>query len=139
GARPGRRCGLRSGRGCARRGVRQLGGERAPAGIVAACRRRRAGVDMTGDAWIDDEPSIVGVASEVFKRAFRRLPLAVAMPAVLASLAGIVRFMRPPSYEATLYFRMAETDVIDPSAAPPPPREIRSYIESVAISQRRLL
>lgn len=77
-------------------------------------------------------------ARRVFARA-RRRPVSVLAFALLATFALIgYRALKTPAYRATLYYRLAEGGLADPTHAPKPPREIRQYIEKVALSRGNL-
>jgi hypothetical protein len=93
---------------------------------------------MESDAWISEEPQPTAVVTRVLARAARRGGLVL-----LVSLAGTValvafRAARPPTYVATTYFRLAESEVSDTTAGPRPPRAIREYIAGVTLTRDRL-
>lgn len=91
------------------------------------------------EPWIADEPRFGDTVGHVASRALRRPILALAVAVSLTTLLVAARVKRAPIYEATAYFRMVEGDVGDPNATPRPPRLIREYIDSVALSQQTLL
>jgi hypothetical protein len=92
---------------------------------------------MSHERWVSGESRMTLVARQVFARAWRqrRRVLVVALLATGAYVA--LRARRAPSYEATLYFRLAEGDLTDPNTAPRPPSAIREYISRVALSRDR--
>ncbi len=93
---------------------------------------------MAHEPWVSDESRMGSAARRVFARALRR-PVRVLAIALLTTGAYIAwRALAAPSYEATLYFRLSEGDLTDPSNAPRPPRAIRDYISNVALSRTRV-
>src|SRR5512144_1882357 len=93
---------------------------------------------MTDATWISDEPRLASVVRHVLSRS-RHSWVRVLLVALLATAALVaLRARKKPVYEATLYFRLEEGDVTDPDHAPPPPRDIREHIASVALSRQQL-
>lgn len=90
------------------------------------------------DAWISEEDSMATAVRRVFARARRRWPrvLVVALLATAAAMA--FRVLRAPSYRGSLYFRIAEGDLVDPALTPRPPRDLRRQIASVALSRQQV-
>jgi hypothetical protein len=93
---------------------------------------------MAHEQWISDEPRAALVARRLLARALRRRALVLGVSAIAAGSWVALRAARPPSYEATLFYRLAEGDLTDPKNAPRPPRAIRQYISSVALSRSQL-
>ncbi len=81
---------------------------------------------------------MASVVGAVFLRALRRpgWPLAVAI--LVAGAFVVTRARKTPTYEATLYFRLAEGDLGDLGAGARPPVDIRRYLTSVALSRHRV-
>lgn len=93
---------------------------------------------MSGEPWISAEPRLADVVRTVLARALRRRRRVLGAALLLTAALTVQRALQDPRYEATLYFRLAEGDVTDPSQTPPPPRDIRQYITSVALSRQQL-
>lgn len=90
------------------------------------------------DAWIGEEWRLARAARGAFARA-RRRPLRLALAASLVTGALVTaRALKPPSYEATLYFRLSEGDFSQPGVTPRPPRDIRQHIANVALSRHQI-
>jgi hypothetical protein len=93
---------------------------------------------MGENAWISDEPRFTAVVGRVVARAARR-PVTVLAIVLLGTAAFVAsRALRPPTYVATLHFRLAEGDLSDPANAPRPPRAIQAYIGTVVLSRGQL-
>lgn len=93
---------------------------------------------MTDPTWISDEPRLAAVVGRVLSRS-RHSRGRVLLVALLATTALVAhRAWKKPFYEATLYFRLEEGAVTDPDRRPPPPRNIREHIASVALSSTQL-
>ena len=93
---------------------------------------------MSRDQWIADEPRIASAVRGVLSRARRCALLVLALALVATGLFLVARVLRPPVFEATLHFRIAEGDLVDPTHAPVPPPAIREYIFNVALSRERV-
>lgn len=93
---------------------------------------------MAREQWISEEPRAVPVVRRLLERALRRRALVLGISAVAAGAWVALRAVRPPSYEATLYYRLSEGDLTDPKNAPRPPRAIRQYISNVALSRSQV-
>jgi hypothetical protein len=93
---------------------------------------------MSDGTWISDEPRLSSAARLVLARALhRRAP--IALVALLATAgATALRWLKPPSHEATLYFRLEEGDVGDAGHGLRPPPDIRQHIANVALSRKQL-
>jgi hypothetical protein len=89
-------------------------------------------------AWIDGEPRLSQVVREVAQRALRRPVRSVGLALLLTAAAVGYRVRKPPTYEATMYFRMQEGQLGGAAGTPRPPREIAEYIENVALSRKVL-
>lgn len=88
---------------------------------------------MSGERWIDDEPTVGQTVRYVAWRARRRWWLALAV-ALLATLAIVVtRKLRPPNYVATAVIRINEGYTT--SATPSPPGALRNHLASRALSR----
>lgn len=93
---------------------------------------------MAPERWTDDESRMAAVGRQALVRALRR-PWRVLGIALLITGAYVAyRSRKAPSYEATLYFHLAEGDLADPNTAPRPLRSIRDYIANVALSRNRV-
>jgi hypothetical protein len=93
---------------------------------------------MSHALWVSDEARMASIARSVFSRALRR-PVRVLLIASLLTGAYVAgRALKPPIYEATLYFHLAEGDLSDPRNTPKPPSAIREHISNVALSRHRL-
>jgi hypothetical protein len=91
---------------------------------------------MGADGWIAEESRMAAVTVRALTRAAHR-PWTVLAIALLATGAFVAYLeIRPPRYEAALYFRMTEGELGDPSS-PGPPRAIRQYITNVALSREQ--
>jgi hypothetical protein len=93
---------------------------------------------MDSEAWISVEPRVTTVVQRVVARAARRPALVLVLVMFCTGLIVAYRVLRPPTYVATMSFRLAEGGVSDPNAGPRPPRAIGQYIGSVALSRSRL-
>lgn len=93
---------------------------------------------MTPEHWISDEPRLAPLARWVVARARRRLVLLLVAALLATGALTARRVLRQPTYLATLYFRLVEGDLTDPDNSPRPPREIREYISTVALSRSRV-
>ncbi len=93
---------------------------------------------MREDPWIGEEPTLAAVVLRVAARALRRRRRVLAVALAAAAVLLAARAIRAPTYEAAVYFHLAESDVTDPSHAPQPERDVSRYIESVALSRRQL-
>jgi hypothetical protein len=81
---------------------------------------------------------MASIALRVLSRALRR-PVRVLVIALLATGALVgARALKAPSYEATLYFRLAEGDLTDPNNSPQPPHAIREHLTGVVLSRTRV-
>jgi hypothetical protein len=91
---------------------------------------------MPRDAWIADEARATGlVVRRVLAHAIHRPGRLLVLALVVAGGTTTLRALRPPRYDASLYYRLDEGDLSDPSIAPRPPRAIREYISNVALSR----
>lgn len=93
---------------------------------------------MDAEPWVSDESRMAVAARRAFARAVRQPVRVLAIALAAAGLYTASRALRPPSYEATLYLRLAETELSDPTIAPRPPAAVREYISNVALSRSRL-
>jgi len=93
---------------------------------------------MAPEPWISDESRMAPVARRLLARALHRRSLVLALALVASGAWAARRATAMPSYEATIYFRLAEGDLTDLKNAPRPPRAVREYIENVALSRGRL-
>lgn len=90
------------------------------------------------DAWIRDEPGLAPTFRCVVARALRR-PARVFLLAVIATGALVaMRALKKPSSDGTLFFSMDEGHFSNSDVSPPPPRDIRKYIATVALSRERV-
>ncbi|HKA89865.1 MAG TPA: hypothetical protein VKE22_19525 [Haliangiales bacterium] len=93
---------------------------------------------MAREAWIDAETRMSAIGRRAILRALRR-PWRVLTIALLITGACVAyRARRSPSYEARLYFLLAEGDITDPNNAPKPLHSIRDYVSNVALSRNRI-
>jgi hypothetical protein len=98
--------------------------------------------DPAANDWLRDEPGFMQARLEIqrmFRRA-RRRPLAVLLVA-LAVVAFVVykRHKRPAQVKTTITFRVTEGEKVSEESAPPPPaRELKEYVWSVALSATRV-
>lgn len=98
-----------------------------------------SGLPRSGrDPWLEEEARLAGVARRVFARAGRRWRLVLGATLLLSGALLVQRALKKPNYEVTLYFRLAEGEVTDPTVAPRPPRDVRQHIFNVALARHRL-
>ncbi len=90
------------------------------------------------DAWVRDEPRWGEVGLRVVSRGRRQPFLVLAAALLTTGLYVTHRALKPATYEASLYFRLAEGELTDPRDAPRPPKALREYITNVALSRERL-
>jgi hypothetical protein len=93
---------------------------------------------VDADPWISDEWHGAVAARRVFARAARRPTTVISIAMAIAGAAVLWRGMKPPRYEATLFFRLEEGELTHPTHEPQPPPDIRQYISSVALSRTHL-
>lgn len=95
------------------------------------------------DPWLAREPGFAQARLELrrlARRAVRRPLVVIVLAAVLAAGVAWQRARRPPLCEAQVVFRMIEARPQGSDNAPPPPaRELREYVWSVALAASRLL
>ena len=93
---------------------------------------------MGDERWISDEPRLAYVTRLVIARALHR-PVLVLLVATLFTGAFVAnRVLRPPLFEVTLHYRIAEGELSDPRHAPRAPSGIRDYIRNLALSRDRV-
>jgi hypothetical protein len=90
------------------------------------------------DVWIADEPRLTEVTARMFRRARHRPFHVLALAIAVTALAVGYRASKAPKYQGTLYFRLAEGDVVSPDHQPEPPSDVQQYISSVALSRTQL-
>ena len=93
---------------------------------------------MGDERWISDEPRLAYVTRLVIGRALHR-PTLVLVITLLATGAFVASgSLRPPVFEATLHYRIAEGELSNPRHAPRAPSDIRDYIRTFAMSRDRV-
>jgi hypothetical protein len=93
---------------------------------------------MSDATWISDEPRLSSVARLVFARALHRRVPVLLVALLLTGGATALRWLKRPTYEATLYFRLEEGELGDARHGIRPPRDIRQHIANVALSRTQL-
>jgi hypothetical protein len=93
---------------------------------------------VSDGTWISDEPRLGSVARLVLARALhRRVPILLVALLVTGG-ATVLRWLKQPTQEATLYFRLEEGDLGDAGHGIRPPSDIRQHIVNVALSRKQL-
>jgi hypothetical protein len=93
---------------------------------------------MAADPWISDEPRLVSVGGDVLRRGLRHGRAIVALVALVTATYVAARLSKAPVYEATLYFRLTEGELSDPTHGPRPPADIHQHIWNVSLSRSEL-
>jgi len=93
---------------------------------------------MTREPWVSDEARMAAIVRRVYARALRRPVRVLAIAALTTGAYVAMRAGQVQTYEATLYFNIAEGDLTDPNNAPRPLWAIRQYISNVALSRTRV-
>lgn len=94
---------------------------------------------MSDDTWIADEPGLASVARLVLARAWHHRARILLVVILVTSTATVLRALKKPTHEATLYFRLVEGDISsNVGEQPRPPADIQQHIANVALSRRQL-
>jgi hypothetical protein len=88
--------------------------------------------------WISDEPRLASVARLVLARALHRRAPVLLVALLATGGATALRWLKQPTHEATLYFRLEEGDLGDAGHGLRPPPDIRQHIANVALSRKQL-
>lgn len=94
---------------------------------------------MAADPWIADEPRLLSVAGRVLRRGLRRPGLIFTFAVVATAGYVAARLAKAPVHEATLYFRLTEGELSDPTHGPRPSPDIRQHIWEVSLSRTQLV
>ncbi len=94
-----------------------------------------------GGNWIDEEPGAATAGAEV-RRLFRRARLQRVKTIVLAVLLGALGAAYDGysgrSFQSRIIYRVTESDM-DATIAPPPKKQLKSYVEDTIFSSERLV
>ncbi|HEY6005014.1 MAG TPA: hypothetical protein VIV57_19205 [Anaeromyxobacter sp.] len=93
---------------------------------------------ISDGTWISDEPRLGSVARLVLARALRRRTPILVVALLATGGATVLRWLKHPTHEATLYFRLEEGDLGDVGHGLRPPSDIRQHIANVALSRTQL-
>jgi hypothetical protein len=93
---------------------------------------------MSDGTWIADEPRLGSVARLVLARAMHRRVLILVAALLVTGGTTVLRWVKHPTYEATLYFRLEEGDLGDVGHGVRPPTDIKQHIVNVALSRTQL-